>query len=120
MKKLFLIAAVAIMAASCSTSMKTYTATAIDTRSQLQTATTADLIVSETRISYTMRPTEAIQRGGEKNVINAAVHEALLQYGNSDLLVDLEYVLEYKDSKIESITVTGHPAKYTNYRSLNK
>ena len=32
----------------------------------------------------------------------------------------MEYVLEYKDSKIESITVTGHPAKYTNYRSLNK
>ncbi len=120
MKKLLFIAAIALFSMSCSRSITTYTATALDTRSQIQTATTADLEVNETRISYTMRPTKAIQDGGKDNVINAAVHEALLQNGNADVLLDLEYVLEYKDSKIEVITVTGHPAKYRNYRSLNK
>lgn len=121
MKKLLFVGAVALMLASCSTSMKTYTATALDTRSQLQTATTADLEVNETRVSYTMRPVaKAIRDGGKDNVVAAAVHEALEKYGNADVLVDLEYVLEYKDGKIEAITVSGHPAKYRNFRSLNK
>lgn len=118
MKNLLLIGAISMILASCTSSMRTYTATTLDTRSQLQTATTADLDVNETRISYTMRPSKAIQAGGKQNVINAAVHEALLQHGNADVLVDLEYVLEYKDNQIESITVTGHPAKYRNFRSL--
>jgi PBP1b-binding outer membrane lipoprotein LpoB len=120
MKKLFLIAAVVLMATSCSRTLTTYTSTNLQTKSQLQTATTADLEVAENRISYTMRPTKAVQDGGKDNVINAAVAEALKMNGNADVLVDLEYVLELKDGRVEVITVTGHPAKYRNYRSLNK
>ena len=117
MKKLFFVSALALMLASCHTTMQNYTATTLETRSQLHTATAADLEVNEVRISYTMQPSEAIRNGGEKNVVAAAVHEALLKHGNADVLLDLEKVIEYKDGKIVSITVSGHPAKYRNYRS---
>ena len=118
MKKLALLAVAALMLSSCSQTMTTVTSTSLDTKSQLLTATTADLDVQETRITYTMIPSEAIRLGGKENVINAAVHEALQKYGNADVLVDLEHVIEYRDGKITSITVSGHPAKYKNYHSL--
>lgn len=118
MKKSLFFAAIALMLSSCSQTMTTVTSTSLDTKSQLLTATTADLEVQETRISYTMVPSEAIRLGGKENVINAAVHEALQKNGNADVLVDLEHVIEYRDGKIISVTVSGHPAKYKNYHSL--
>ncbi|MBR1804492.1 MAG: hypothetical protein IJ775_06295 [Muribaculaceae bacterium] len=119
MKKNLLIAVAAILLTSCSNNLHKYTSSTLETRSQLITATTADLEVSPIRISYTMIPSTAIKNGGEKNVINAAVHEALLKYDNADVLLDLEYVLEYSNGKVEKVTVSGHPAKYHNYRSVN-
>lgn len=118
MKKIFIIVATAFLLSSCANNLHKYTSTTLETRSQLITATTADLEVSPVRITYSMTPSTAIKNGGEKNVINAAVHEALLKYDNSDVLLDLEYVLEYSDGKVERITVSGHPAKYHNYRSV--
>ena len=118
MKKFSFLAVVTLMLASCTQTMTTVTSTNLETKSQLLTATTADLDVQESRISYTMTPSEAIRLGGKENVINAAVHEALQKYGNADVLVDLEHVIEYRDGKIVSITVSGHPAKCKNFHTL--
>ena len=52
------------------------------------------------------------------NVINTAVREALLANGNADVLVALETQVKYDAAgEIESVTVTGYPATYTNFRS---
>lgn len=125
MKKTYLLLLVllAIGVASCKTSRST--ATYKDPTNILRTVTVADLDVSETRISFTYRPTYAVRLGGNNNVIKTAVQEALRACGNGDVLVGLEYttvsrwtILPFL-SPIRQITVTGRPAVYTNFHSLN-
>lgn len=126
-KSLGLLALSAILLSSCETLTKT--ATTADVSSSLQSTTVADLKV-EDRISYTMSPSKDIRRGGMKNVKQAAESEALEAYARKnnaklpDLLVEPEYVVEQVSyglfgKKVSSITVTGRPAYYTNFRSLN-
>ena len=82
------------------------------------TAVLADLEVSPEKILFLYIPSNTVLQGGEANVINSAVREALLSNGNADVLVALEKQVKYgPDGKIESITVTGYPAKYVNFRS---
>jgi hypothetical protein len=46
------------------------------------------------------------------------VREALLANGNADVLVGMNTQIKYDaDGQPESITVTGYPAKYVNFRS---
>ena len=121
MKKLFLLLCAAISLASCTTITKT--ATTADTPAAFYSATVADLEVAKERITYTMTPSADIQRGGLENVKRAAENEALLKNGNADVLVDAEYVISMTNNwifgkKVNSITVSGRPAKYKNYHSL--
>jgi len=122
MKKILAFVCVALFAASCTTVVKT--AKTADTPASLLSATVADLEVSPERISYTMVPDDKIRRGGLSNVKQAAENEALAKNGNADVLVDAEYVITSTNylifgKKVESITVTGRPAKYVNFRSLD-
>lgn len=114
-------AAILCFASSCTTTTLTKTATTADVSSQLLSATVADLVVAPERISATLITTPAIRRGGLANVRRAVEAEALRSYkdGNYDVLVAPEYIVEQKDGKVSSITVTGRPAYYTNFRSLN-
>lgn len=78
----------------------------------------ADLQVSETKISFFMPVSANLRAGGEKNVIDSAVKEALEQNGNADVLVGLQTQLKYNDKgDIESIAISGYPAKYVNFRN---
>jgi len=122
MKKVLLLACVSFSLASCVTTIKT--AKKMDAKSQLLNATVADLEVSPIRVSYTMQPVKAIQRAGISNVKQAAIQECLIKNGNADVLVDVEYVIEQENrfifgKRINSITVSGHPAKYKGYHSLS-
>ena len=121
MKKVFILLGVTLLAASCTTTIKT--AKTVEPTTQLLNATVADLEVSSERITYTMVPNRALRRGGEGNLKQAAEQAALAKVG-ADVLVSAEYSISKKSrcifgSKISSITVTGRPAKYTNFRSLN-
>jgi hypothetical protein len=121
MKKILLLVCATFALTSCITTVKT--AKVADTEGQLLSATVADLEVSPVRVSYTMAPTKAIQRAGLDNVKQAAIRECLEKNGNADVLVDVEYVIEKEKllfgSRINLITVSGHPARFRNYRSLN-
>ena len=78
----------------------------------------ADLQVSPEKITYFMMPSKTVVMGGYDNVIDTAVREALLANGNADVLVALEKQVKYdKEGQIESVTITGYPAKYVNFRS---
>ena len=78
----------------------------------------ADLDVSPNKISFFYIPSGTIVNAGPQNVIDSAIREALIANGNSDVLVGLEKQIKYAaDGSIESVTVTGYPAKYVNFRS---
>jgi hypothetical protein len=124
MKKsyLFLLLVFIVGLSSCKSTRST--ATYQDPINTLRTVTVADLDVSDTRISYTYKPTYAVRLGGSQNVIKTAVQEALKAHGSGDILIGLEYttiskwtILSFL-SPIREITVTGRPAKYTNFHSL--
>ena len=122
MKKIFFVLGIALLAVSCTTTTKT--AKTVNTPASLLSSTVADLEVSKDRITYTLVPTVEIRRGGVANVKQAAEQEALKKHGNADVLVDAEYTISKTSyfifgSKVESVTVSGRPAKNKNFRSLN-
>lgn len=113
-------AVASLLLSACNTLQKT--STTADINLQTHSVTVADLKVGD-RISYTMTPSDEVRRGGEANVKHVAEAEALAQKGgNADVLVEPSYSITKKrclfGSKITSITVSGRPAFYTNFRPL--
>ncbi|MBP3354686.1 MAG: hypothetical protein J6L02_08570 [Bacteroidales bacterium] len=122
MKKIFLsVAVLTLLATSCTITKKSATTAKMPTN--LHSSMIADLDVSDERITYTMNPSMSIRKGGIANVKNAVRQEALSKYGNADVLVNEEFSISSRRgifwTKIKSITVTGRPAKYINFRSAN-
>lgn len=119
-KTLLLIVAVSLIVSSCSPSAKL-----INSASYAKSyapapvaAVFADLDVASAKITYFMMPTKTVLLGGYDNVIATAVREALESNGGGDVLVGLDTQVKYNaKGEIESVTVSGYPAKYTNFRS---
>lgn len=120
MKKILIIAFAAMTMVSCISTVKTARTEAIPY--SMYNANVADLEVGE-RVTYTYSPKKEIRKLGLANCKKAAINEVLLANGNADLLVEPQFVISRKDGlfvhKITSITVSGRPAKYKNFRSLN-
>lgn len=76
----------------------------------------ADLEVSQQRVSYT----KTFNITGESNSTakNEVIRELLKQY-NSDVLIEPIFESTKTGSKLE-LTVTGFPAKYKNFRTIQK
>lgn len=122
MKKLSIVIVVvmAFALASCSAPSKLVnTATHVTVNvAQPVTAVFADLDVSSKKITFFYIPSKTVVDAGENNVVDSAIREALINAGNYDVLVGLEMQKKYNgEGEIESITVTGYPAKYVNFRS---
>lgn len=120
MKKLFIFGIVLATAlASCTTVTKT--ASTIDINSSLNSKSEADLVISSQKVSYVHRTSSKERRGGRNNVINSAVKATLQANGGADVLVAPEYEIVKKSglfgSKIKSVTVTGYPASYKNFKN---
>ena len=80
----------------------------------------ADLEVSPNKITYVSMPSKSVVLGGYDNVINTAVREALLANGDADVLIALQTQVKYNaEGRIESVVVTGYPAKYVNFRNAD-
>ena len=122
MKKLFLLACVALAVSSCQIIRSTATHKTVDI--QPIGVLIADLEVSPNRISYTLNPHRRVQRGGFENVKSTAVREALQNNGGGDVLVNLEVQTKTTRfllwKRVKSITVSGYPAKYTNFTNPDK
>ena len=121
MKKYFFILFVAMLAVSCTTTTKT--ARTESAPYAMYNATVADLEVAPQRISYTLIPAREIKKAGLGNCKRACIQEALEKNGNADLLVEPQFVVSMKrtlfGNKVSSVTVTGRPAKYKNFRALS-
>lgn len=121
MKKLLLLVAVVIAASSCSTLTSTSTHRDFNVNTPYAVPVVADLDISKTKIMHTYVPPKSVKRGGQRNVINTAVREALAANGNADVIVGLETQISYNFIRqIKSIVITGYPAKYKNFRNLNE
>ena len=121
-KFLFVFATIAMLGlTSCTTTLNS--AKQKDFSSSAITATFADLEVSPRKITYTLRPTSEERRGGDINVINTAIRKALEQNGGGDVLVELQTTVKVSrglfTSKISEVTVSGYPATYKNFRSVD-
>lgn len=119
MKNLSILTIALFVLTSCSMARFTKTATYTEVGvAKPITAVMADLEVSPVKISYLYIPSKTIKVGGEDNVINCAVQEALEANDNADVLVAIEKQIKYSDKgEVESVVVTGYPAKYVNFRS---
>lgn len=117
MKKLFFILLAVAMTSSCSMLINTATHKKVNVQKPIA-AVFADLDVSPTKVVYFSMPSKSVAKGGLDNVINTAVREALMANGDADVFVGLETQVKYaKNGKIESVTISGYPAKYTNFRN---
>jgi len=122
MKKLVVLILAVSAFTSCITVRNSATHKSVDI--QPIGALIADLQVAPERVSYTMKPHRRVRRGGFENVKSTAIREALQSNGGGDVLVGLE--IQTKQSrflwwrKIKSITVSGYPAKYTNFMTPDK
>ncbi len=118
MKKLFFLGLLLSMTTSCCLPFGL-----VSTATQKKVSTHelfADLDVSSTKIIYFYTPSKGARMVGEENVVKCAVYEALLANGNADVFVGLEKQVKYNASnEVESITITGYPAKYINIRNAN-
>ncbi len=120
MKKILLAAVVLLGLASCTTTSRT--ASTIDVNNQLKSDANVDLDVSQKRASFTIEPSKKIRRGGLRNVKAYAVSEALRYNAEADVLVEPQFEVKIRtglfgNKKIKSVTVTGYPAKYKNFRN---
>lgn len=125
MKKTILLMFVAVLTmTSCSVVQKT--ATTRDVTAPLAAAVISDLDVSNQKITYTLVPTKKVRRGGLKNCINTAISEALANNGGGDVLIETQEAIVTRTAgllwreKIKSVTVTGYPAKYKNFRAADE
>lgn len=125
MKKIALFAAVAAVMgmASCSTVSNTATTQAVDT--EILSRSTADLKVSNTRVTYTFVPTNDHRRAGMKSMKAAAITAALEANGNAAVLVAPQFEIKEKHGlfgsrKVKYIKVSGYPASYTNVHATTK
>ena len=115
-----------IMVASCApkNSRLISTSTDLNYKDMKPVAVTdllADLEVSPNKISFFYMPTKSVNNGGPGNVVETAIREALISNDNADVLVGLETQTKYNaNGEVESITVTGYPAKYVNFRSIDE
>lgn len=105
-------AAVALTVASCTT-MKTSTATTVDVATSLTSKATADMVVSEQKISYDYYPDKKERKAGMTHVLNNAVSAALKANGDADVLVQMQYnaIIKKKlwfSKKIRQVTVSGY------------
>lgn len=110
----------AALVSSCST-FKSSTASTMGVNSALFSATSAELQVSNEKISYTYYPKKADRKAGFKHILDNATSAALKENGNADVLVERQYQMVAKKrlirkDKIKSITVTGYPATYKNFK----
>lgn len=118
-KQILFLAGVALMASSCST--VSYTSKTADVSTKIQTLTVADVKVQPERktatAEYKWTPFAQMRAGAMKE---EAAYK-ILQESNSDLLIEPQVVVNSRGIfRGGTVTVSGYPAKYSNFRPMTK
>ena len=109
---------VSLALTSCSTIQHTASTTDVDT--QIYNLTVADLKVAKERATTTAEwkwnPWSRLSLNSQKNTVTAR----LMQETKSDLIVDPQYTVERRGfMRGGTVTITGYPAKYENFRNMS-
>lgn len=121
MKKLLLLAVLALSITSCGVLMNTSTNRDFNVNTPYAVPVIVDLDISENKIMHTYVPPRSVRNAGTKNTVNTAIREALFANGDADVLVGPETQIKYNFiGQITSVVVTGYPAKYKNFRNLSE
>lgn len=125
MKKILLVCSlVAAVVGMSSCSLRIASSTTKPVNSSLNSYTQADLEISDQKISYTYVPNKRDRKKGMNHCLSNATAAALKENGNADVLVERQYqaVVKYKlfglIRKIKTVTVTGYPGTYKNFRQV--
>lgn len=107
----------ALLVSSCSTVTNTSQTAAVDT--QLYNLTVADMNVAAKKDSVTLdwawNPLSTVSLSAQKE---SATH-ALLEKSDADVLIEPEYIVHRRGLfRGGSVTVTGYPASYSNFRAM--
>lgn len=107
----------ALLVSSCSTVTHTSQTAAVDT--QLYNLTVADMNVAAKKDSVTLdwawNPLSTVSLSAQKK---SATH-ALLEKSDADVLIEPEYIVHRRGIfRGGSVTVTGYPATYSNFRAM--
>lgn len=121
MKQLFVIGVLGILLSSCSNYSKVMVNTSRVNHPVIESTTMATISVDKKRISYTYVPTKQDTKAlTEEQLIQNAIYMALSVNGNADVLVKVNTFVTYKKvmliKRIKSISVSGYPARYVNFR----
>ncbi len=124
MKKIFMISMAAFalaFASSCSSVNRAMVKTTEVSHPAVETATMASLDISKKRITYTYTPTIADAKIlSEAELVQNAIFKALEANGNADVLVQVNSMVHMQKglfgSRVKSITVSGYPAYYVDFR----
>ena len=91
-------------------------------KSPILTLTSAELEVGRKHVTYTYNPPKSVRNGGEETCINVAIQKAL-EPSDGDVLVETRKAIVTRRGlfkrKISSVTVSGYPAKYKNFKSAD-
>ncbi|MCM1177611.1 MAG: hypothetical protein NC115_00925 [Bacteroidales bacterium] len=119
MKKVIFIAAIVMIAASCSsTTMITRTAKSGDlSYSSLATTITSELKVSETKVTGEANNPNSFFSQVEME--KTAVADALKKE-DADILLEPQFEYRRVDGKLVSVKVSGYPAKYSGFRPVTQ
>ena len=123
MKKTILFAMIALgaLVSSCKSPMMYSNRTGRSVTMPVETWgswTTADLQVSPEKVRITVSaPSEDIAMSAE--VLKENAIGELLEKHNADVLVNPLYKFDYVDGRLVSLTVSGYPAKHTNFRNIS-
>lgn len=120
-KTIFFSVALSALLISCKSPMIYITRTAETTKMPIETWaqwTTSDLEVSPTKARVTVdAPRDKKMTVSESALKENAIGE-LLEKNNADILVNPLFTCEYIDGKLARVTVSGYPARHTNFRSI--
>ena len=121
MKKVLLIAAVVLTAASCSMIHRAQVSTTPVYSPVVETTTMATLEVSPKKITYNYVPDrKSAMTLPQAQLVQNAIYAALEENGNADELVEVSYYVSAKrgllTKRVRSISVTGYPAYYVDFR----
>lgn len=115
-----IIAAIGVSLALTSCSTIQHTSTTADVDTQIYNLTVADLNVAKERATTTAdwkwNPFSKLSLKSQKNTATAR----LMQETKSDLIVDPQYTVESRGfMRGGTVTITGYPAKYENFRKMS-
>ena len=121
MKKIIFVLTISVLSmTSCTVAYKTSTTKNITPT--ITAAVLSDLDVSNKKVTYTYTPKANEVKAGVEHCINTAIYEALAMNGG-DVLVETQKAIVVRGNslfgKIKSVTVTGYPATYKNFRSAD-